>query len=416
MTRSMIVAFCLAILSLGLVAANARADQPLAESFLLEGKLDEGAAACLARLETHPRDDQARFGLAMIQFLQAFEHLTTDLYDHGLRTNRMTRGLPRQIRVLIPDNEQPEQMSYEAARRMIARMLADLKRAEATLAKIADPDVKLPLHVALIQMDVLGVDRPFRASFVLENFGVSTPNANINDFVITFDRGDVDWLRGYCHFLSGLCEVSLAVDWREMFERTGHLLFKDVETPHQFLLEGDEASDAFFFFTWPQLADIIAFVHLMRFPMEEPQRMKAAHAHFESTIHHSRMMWKHYQKETDDDNEWIPNPNQTGALRVAVSQKIVDQWLQTVDEAELVVRGEKLIPFWRGRNPRRGVNLKRVFTEPRTIDPVLWMQGTDATPYLEEGEITRFADPGTLRELNQTFGGFNFFRFAFWFN
>ena len=62
------------------------------------------------------------------------------------------------------------------------------------------------------------------------------------------------------------------------------------------------------------------------------------------------------------------------------------------------------------------MNLKRVFTEPRLIDPILWVQGTAATPYLEEGEITNFANRETLRQINNTFGGINFFGFAFWFN
>ncbi|MFT7638400.1 MAG: hypothetical protein ACI9G1_000121 [Pirellulaceae bacterium] len=105
-----------------------------------------------------------------------------------------------------------------------------------------------------------------------------------------------------------------------------------------------------------------------------------------------------------------------GILQVAVSQEMVTTWLKTVGETEKVLQGKKLIPFWRGANKDRGVNLRRVFTEPRTIDPILWVQGTAATPYLEEGTITDFANPRTLGQINSTFGGANFFGFAFWFN
>ena len=51
--------------------------------------------------------------------------------------------------------------------------------------------------------------------------------------------------------------------------------------------------------------------------------------------------------ETDDENEWIPNPKQTGAIGVAVSQEMIDTWLATLAEAKRVVAGDKLVPFWR---------------------------------------------------------------------
>ena len=144
--------------------------------------------------------------------------------------------------------------------------------------------------------------------------------------------------------------------------------------------------------------------------------MKRAHAHLRATLASSRAMWKHYQAETDDENEWIPNPSQTGAMQIEVSDEMVATWLRAIKESEAVLEGKKLIPFWRGEDPTRGVNLRRVFLEPRALDPILWIQGTAATPYLEQGEITNFAEPRTLQQINNTFGGWNFFGFAFWFN
>jgi hypothetical protein len=87
-----------------------------------------------------------------------------------------------------------------------------------------------------------------------------------------------------------------------------------------------------------------------------------------------------------------------------------------LDETGLVLQGKKLIPFWRGKPGGQGVNLRRVFTEPRAIDPFLWFQGTAATPYLEQGPITEFASPEMLGRINGSFGGANFFLMAFWFN
>ena len=78
---------------------------------------------------------------------------------------------------------------------------------------------------------------------------------------------------------------------------------------------------------------------------------------------------------------------------------------------EDALEGRKLIPFWRGKG-REGINLKRVFTEPRTFDLVLWIQGTAAVPYLEKGEL---ANATNLRTLEQLLGG-QVFMFSMWSN
>src|SRR5687768_7703687 len=43
-------------------------ETPLAEKYLLDGKLAEGAKALESRLQQAPQDDQARFGLGVTQF------------------------------------------------------------------------------------------------------------------------------------------------------------------------------------------------------------------------------------------------------------------------------------------------------------------------------------------------------------
>ena len=109
-------------------------------------------------------------------------------------------------------------------------------------------------------------------------------------------------------------------------------------------------------------------------------------------------------QKTDNEREWIPNPQQTGVLEIKVTQEMVDTWLTVLDETGLVLQGKKLIPFWRGKPGTQGVNLRRVFTEPREIDPFLWFQGTAAAPYLEKGEMTDFANPEMWTRINRTFG------------
>ena len=122
-------------------------------------------------------------------------------------------------------------------------------------------------------------------------------------------------------------------------------------------------------------------------------------------------MWKRVLAETDNDHEWIPGPKQKGAINIPVTQEMVDNWIVALDEAERILQGKKLLPFWRGK-PTRGINLRKVFLEPRPLDIVLWIQGTAATPYLEEGNLT---NPDTWQQVNQAFGG-QFIGFGFWFN
>ena len=70
-------------------------------------------------------------------------------------------------------------------------------------------------------------------------------------------------------------------------------------------------------------------------------------------------------------------------------------------------------PVDRGGEPgRRGINFRRIFTEPREFDLVLWAQGTAAAPYLEEGELT---PPETWQRINRIFRG-EFIGFVIWFN
>ena len=62
-------------------------------------------------------------------------------------------------------------------------------------------------------------------------------------FLITFDRGDVAWLRGYCHLLMAMCEAILAHDFHELFDYSGCLFYPKAETPFPFLRRGP-ASEA----------------------------------------------------------------------------------------------------------------------------------------------------------------------------
>ena len=391
----------------------ARAES-LVEPFLVKGQLAEGAIALQARLKAEPQDDQARFGLGVIQFLQTFEHLGTSLYRHGLRTERALLGAPWSPSPLVPQNPTPEELSHAQLRKILQTILDDLKQVETTLATVKDPQVKLPLPVDQMKVDLFGLRHPVDARMVMS---LNAPQLPIRPapFYVAFDRGDVNWLRGYCHIVSAFVEGILAVDTQELFECSAHLFFEKVTTPHTFLLEGERAFSSVTRFDQAMISDVIAFLHLWRYPVKEPERMLSALSHLEAALGQAREMWKHYQSETDDDREWIPNPRQTGVMGMKITAEMVELWLSTLDEADLILQGKRLVPFWRHGESGTGLNFRRVFTEPKTLDPFLWWQGTAATPYLEKGPLSKLSDRELQTRLNTIFGS-NFFRFAFWVN
>jgi hypothetical protein len=169
--RSLVYGLGLCLMTLS--ASRAIAGAPLAERYLLDGKLAEGAKALQARLKEAPKDDQARFGLGVLQFLQTFEHLGGGLYKYGLRTEKAFLRPSPQVKEFLPQNTKPEMLTYTAARQLVQTFTDDLAKAEATLAQVKDPAVKLPLHVGLINIDPFGQGKPITAAFLFGRRGCS---------------------------------------------------------------------------------------------------------------------------------------------------------------------------------------------------------------------------------------------------
>ena len=134
--------------------------------------------------------------------------------------------------------------------------------------------------------------------------------------------------------------------------------------------------------------DIVAFIHLANFPVRDPELLTKARNHLLAMTQSSRKSWELIEAETDNNHEWIPGPNQISVVDgVTINKERLAAWRRFLDEADDVLNGKKLIPFWRGSSGK-GVNLKKVFTDPKGFDLVLWIQGSGAVPYLEKGEIT----------------------------
>lgn len=391
-----------AVCSLGILVGGLQAAAPDTDAILASGKFGEGITALEEHLMQNPKDDSARFGLATVQFVEAVQSLGRKLVAYGPQT----RGTA-ELEAIFGKPSKPEKLlTYPRLREILNEWLQDLTRIEAILAKIDSNDVKLPIHVARVPLNFArdGV-QALTLVPLLNTVGQPTPA----DVVINFDRADVDWMRGYCHLLSAFCEVALAYDAQELFDVFSHRIFAYAETPHKFLKEQPRSKGGWFDFE--EIADIFGAIHTIRFPIKEPKRMATALSHIEQTLALSRSMWTFILAEKDNDREWIPGPGQTSVLGVGVTQEMVDHWIIALDETESILKGKKLLPFWRGKLTN-GVNLRKVFLEPRNLDMVLWVHGAAATPYLEEGAITR---PDTWEKINRVFNG-QFLAFGIWFN
>ncbi len=391
--------------------------------FLSLGQLQESAAYFQDVITQSPQDQQARLALAITKFSTALEQLAQSNYRYGVLGNRITQRLPL-ARLPIPNNPEPQVASYEEARAIVQDFQTNLQATIEVLNAIDSSAVKLKLFPGRIRLDLDGNGNRDETETLWQIFrkvnnGIREDQGR--DFEIGWDGGDVHWLKGYIHVLLGLCDVLLAYDEKELFEHCGHLVFDKIKSP---FLVPQESIGNFESFELGSISDLIAAVHLLRFKLNDPARMAAAHQHFLQMVSESRKSWELILAETDNDHEWLPNSKQTSSIGIPVGDEVIVGWKKVIDEIEAILMGKKLIPFWRDYagtffgGPRdvpasgRGFNLKKFFLEPNNFDFLLALQGTAVEPYLEQGELST---PDSWNRLTEVFQG-QFFGFAIWFN
>ncbi len=399
---------------------------PKLAGYLKLGQLSDAEKYLTDQLAMDTQHDQARFALGVVKVLTAIEHLGQEQYQYGAMNGQLS-NLPV-FRLPLPVNPNPEEVTYTQVRQVFSHLQTRMLAAEAELAKVdLKREVKLPIDLLSIRLDLNGDGQANEDESFAVLLGVvnrARPGTPVADLKVTFDNGDVPWLRGYCHFLCAVCDMVLAYDHQRMFDVTGQLIYPKAVPPRaggEPLDIGQKPDTGFI----REIMDAVAAIHLADFPLKEPQRMSSARGHLLEMIRTSRESWVLIDSETDNDQEWLPNPKQTGVLRVPVTREFIDGWHGVLAEMEDLLEGRKLVPFWRDHsgaffNGRatdvpetgRGVNLKRFFEEPSRFDLVLLIQGTAALPYVEKGPLSR---PETWNNLTRVFEG-QFFGFALWFN
>jgi hypothetical protein len=398
----------LALASTAVVPARADEEaRALTVSHLEAGTLADGEAALAEIVASDATNADAQLGLGVIRFMRAIEHLSQGLYRYGLKPPQSF--MAPIVRLPVPENPNPQPITYEDFRGLIQAYVEDLARAEATLAEVEASDVQLVLDLKQLRYDVDGdgtvTDNERFIAVIQRVSGMRDPNMPAS-LTFAFDAGDVFWLRAYSHVLMAFGKFLLAYDWQESFDASFFHLFPAMESPFRDALASpsgtmnDEIAP---------IADFVSFLHI-RWPVSEPERMASVRTHLKQMIALSRESWAAIEAETDDDQEWIPNARQTSPFAtLQVDAEHIAAWYQVLDEAEAVLDGEKLVPHWRFQ---QGFNLRRVFEEPQPFDLVLWITGPAALPYLEDGPVTT---PEEWARMTEAFGG-RFGLFALWVN
>ncbi|PZU98394.1 MAG: hypothetical protein DCE90_04580 [Pseudanabaena sp.] len=413
--RSLIgIAIAAIIITITIIQPTSAGIAPLPDPYLTTGKLAEGEKVFSDYLKNNAQDDKTRFGLGVIQFMRGIERLSQSLYRYGTIPSPLTSSIPI-LRLPIPQNPKPEVLTYDGLQQVFQTWIDDLATVRTTIAPIKDQNLKLTLRLGLIRLDLDGNGKLENTDTLWRVFNAVT-GANVTEkeaqqFLIAFDRGDVLWLQGYTHVLGAIAEFLRAYDSRELFAACAHLFFQKVDTPHKAWLSTKPSKTDDYSPNFPEILDVVAAVHLAKFPLVEPQRMTTILSHMKSVISLSRESWKSILAETDNDREWIPNPKQLSVIPdVRVTSEMVSSWQKSLNEIDTILAGKNNLPFW--RDPQLSINFARIFTEPRNFDLIGWFQGTAATPYLEKGKVT---DMRVWDEMVRAFGS-DLFNFVVWFN
>lgn len=461
--------FSFAVVAVATLGVAAHADTSFETAFadlLDKAQLDQAADLASAQLAARPGDRQAAFALGAAQFLSAVEGLGQGFYQHGLtqQPNVSHYGLPAItdlpfLRLPVPENPAPLPFTAAVLRQILTDFDTRLGAAEATLAQVPEGPVELPLDAGRIRLDMNGDGQAQETeSLVAVLVAISRVSSEGPGLEVVFDESDVPWLRGYSHLLQGITEILLAHDWTEAVEQTFQTAFpqsplaaaplnemllpmiaglaqvppysceipeigydtkmtpenraiwdrfNDCSSQHRKAVEAysGPVEDAGF-------GDLVAFVHLWHWQVVEPTRLLSARQHFLAMIRLSRENWALIRAETDDNREWVPSPSQTSLFPdLPVSDEIVTGWTEFLDQAEGVLEGRLLIPHWRF-GPTQGLNIRRMFEEPRPLDPILLITGSGAIPYIEEGELA----PGSTMNTGMALIGGGLLAYMLWFN
>ncbi len=340
----------------------------------------QGLTATEARLAALPAATEAdRFALGGIRFLRAIETTFQTRYRTGMDDPTGMLPLLRLNAGAAPEAVfQPGDVAA-----LFAQAATDMAAARDPLQGLdTGPDFTVEIRLADLWFDVNADGTRSPDEDLLQLLGPSLLGFRWFDRdpaapapVIRFDRADAAWLAAYTHLLEGVANTVLAYDPTDALTRAA-------ATRDGMAALSPPAFSEYDLFS-PGLDALWVILEALD-QQPDAARLTAARDHFLSMVAANRAFWAAVEGETDNDAEWLPNARQTSALGLTLPPETATTWLAVLADGEALLKGEKLIPYWR-LGDGAGVNLGRMFTDPAPIDVKDWIQGAGALPYLEQG-------------------------------
>ena len=142
--------------------------------------------------------------------------------------------------------------------------------------------------------------------------------------------------------------------------------------------------------------DLAAMAVLAIEGQPDAPRVHALRDHLLACVAENRRFWRLVARETDDQAEWIPSKRQHSATGLPFPPETGPLWLGVLDEAEGVLTGRLLLPYWRV-GPGAGLDLAALLEAAPPLDLAGLVQGATLAPFLRAGKVadgqamTRFA-------------------------
>lgn len=370
---------------------------PVQAQTIAERLSEDGLAATEAHLSSlaDPTPDE-RFALGGVLFLGSVERALQLRYRHGIDPDFAFIPV---LRLPIAENPSPEPFAPDVIDTMFAEISADMDRAVAVLDTIGDDDaVSVPVNLSDIWFDIDddGARRDGEGLLAVlgEGFNLRIA-ADVAPPTIRFDTADAAWLSAYAHFVAAFSEAVQALSPEEaiaaILESTQAFAEINART-------GSSGRGAYLFASF---VDVAAITLTAIEQQPDPVHSRAVLAHMRAMIADNRVFWTRVAAETDDKGEWIPNDDQTAAIGLTFPPGTGAAWLDVLDELDLLLKGERLLPFWR-LGDGAGLNLVRLLEDPPEIDIISIVQGRALLPYVEVGPVI---SPEELRRFDQLVQG-----------
>jgi hypothetical protein len=320
------------------------------ETYLYQAKLSDGETALKLELDKQPQGDNIRFSLGVIQFFRAIENLGQALYEYGALSNRLNEPI---LRLGVPQNENPSELSPDEFGRVLDTFRHDLIVAEQTLAGVHDDRVKISIKLARVALRISPeTDEKITLNNWMQEIRIDVTKFAIRnpELEVHFDRGDVPWIRAYCHALCALVELYRSIDENVGFEQRFKGVFPKLK-PSESKPKTDKE--------W-----------IFMLSVKDPSRLRLMREHLIAVCQLNHESWKHIRLETDDDFEWLSHPGQTDQLGMPVTNQQIDAWLGMMDQIEGLLTGERLIDgsilvFLNPKyDSKDGLNLRKVLDNP----------------------------------------------------